>query len=77
MYATESGKPDTTASFPNGWALKKVILKEPFGYVFIPYKIGAIVKARLRIVFENRANWLLHILREIMREESGYLPLIR
>jgi hypothetical protein len=56
MYATESGKPDTTASFPNGWALKKVILKEPFGYVFIPYKIGAIIKAKQQIVFENRAN---------------------
>jgi hypothetical protein len=29
MHATESGNPDTTAILPNGWALKKVILKEP------------------------------------------------
>jgi hypothetical protein len=29
MHATENGKPDTTASLPNGWTLKKMILKEP------------------------------------------------
>ncbi len=29
MNATETGKPDTTAILPNGWTLKKVILKEP------------------------------------------------
>ena len=29
MHATETGKPDTTAALPNGWALKKVLLKEP------------------------------------------------
>lgn len=29
MHATETGKPDITATLPNGWSLKKVILKEP------------------------------------------------
>jgi len=29
MHATETGKPDTTASLPDGWSLKKIILKEP------------------------------------------------
>jgi len=29
MHATETGKPDTTATLPSGWILKKVILKEP------------------------------------------------
>jgi hypothetical protein len=29
MHATETGEPDTTATLPNGWTLKKVILKEP------------------------------------------------
>ena len=29
MHATESGKPNTTAVLPDGWTLKKVILKEP------------------------------------------------
>ena len=29
MHATETGKPDTTSILPHGWALKKVILKEP------------------------------------------------
>jgi hypothetical protein len=29
MHATETGKPDTTAIFPGGWTLQKVILKEP------------------------------------------------
>ena len=29
MHATETGKADTTAALPNGWSLKKVMLKEP------------------------------------------------
>ncbi len=29
MHATETGKPDTTATLPSGWILKKVMLKEP------------------------------------------------
>ena len=29
MHATETGKPSTTAILPNGWTLKKVMLKEP------------------------------------------------
>jgi hypothetical protein len=29
MHATETEKADTTAAFPNGWSLKKVMLKEP------------------------------------------------
>ena len=29
MHATETGKPDTTVILPNGWSLKKLILKEP------------------------------------------------
>ena len=29
MHATETGKQDSTAILPNGWTLKKVILKEP------------------------------------------------
>jgi hypothetical protein len=29
MHATETGKPDTTAIFPDGWTLQKVFLKEP------------------------------------------------
>lgn len=29
MHSTETGKPDTTATLPSGWTLKKVILKEP------------------------------------------------
>ena len=36
MHATETGKPDTTAALPDGWSLKKVMLREsliisPFG----------------------------------------------
>lgn len=29
MHATETGKPDTTATLPSGWTLRKVVLKEP------------------------------------------------
>ena len=29
MHATETGKADTTVALPNGWTLKKVMLKEP------------------------------------------------
>jgi hypothetical protein len=29
MHATEIGKPDTTATLPSGWSLKKVTLNEP------------------------------------------------
>lgn len=29
MHATETGKPDTTASLPDGWALQKVFLNAP------------------------------------------------
>ena len=29
MHATETGKPDLSAALPNGWSLKKVMLKEP------------------------------------------------
>jgi hypothetical protein len=29
MHATETGKPDTTASLPDGWALQKVFLNVP------------------------------------------------
>lgn len=29
MHATETGEPDTTATLPIGWTLKKMMLKEP------------------------------------------------
>lgn len=29
MHATETGKPDTTATLPIGWTLKKMMLKDP------------------------------------------------